>query len=110
MQCRAYPRIIFVATEHMPGNDSELACYGDGSDVIAATTGDPFIERPQRPGAAHGLPCGFDKHGTSMSAALLGDPPMPRTTFARLVHTRVQAQISHQLVRAFEARDRPDRC
>src|ERR1700750_773517 len=71
------------ATEHVPSNDRELACHDNGSDVIAVTTGDAFIERPQRSGSTHSLPCGFDRHSTSMSASLLGNSPMSWTAFTR---------------------------
>ena len=68
-----------------------------------------MIERPQRPGD---LRCGerrLDEHPAGVRSTVLRDPPV-RSGFATgLLHTRVQAEIGDQLLRAAEPPEVPDR-
>lgn len=109
VQGGAQPGVVFAVPEQVPDDDRELARDRNRGDVVTAPTGDALIKCSQRSRPAHRLPGGLDQHGARMRAALLGDPTVPRSIFAGLMHARVQAEIGDQLVGACEALDRPDR-
>jgi len=42
--------VVLAAAEHVPSDHDQLACDGDGRDVVSAFARDPFGEDAQRPG------------------------------------------------------------
>jgi hypothetical protein len=72
---------------------------------VAAAGADALIERPQRPGAAHGGVRSFDEDVAHERGAVLGDPAGAGRRVARLAGLGVKAEVAEQPTGGREARD-----
>src|ERR1044071_10177039 len=89
----------------MPAQDRELACQGDGGDLMPALCPDPDEEGVKWSRCLRGCPGGFDQHRTGVAAPDLADATMMSRAEARLAYTRIEPDIAHEFLRRGEAAD-----
>ena len=76
-QRRLGVRVVLVAGEQAPEQAGELACRGDGRDLVAAAGADPLVKRPQWAGLQDDAVRRFNQRPPGLRRPLLGDPPQP---------------------------------
>ena len=76
MQGWSRPGVALGLRQQMPDHDSELACGGDGCDVLAAAGSHTQEEGSQRSRRTRRRPGCLDEHAAGMASSLLGDPPV----------------------------------
>ena len=105
----ARPQIILALRQQMPAEHSELASYGDRSDLMAASGADAHQKGMQRTGRLGRRPGRLDQHGACVTAADLADATVMGGSQPRLPDPGVQSEMAHQLLRAVEPADIADR-
>ena len=108
-KCRARPEVVLLLGEQVPAEHGQLARDGDRGDLVAAAGADADEEGVQRARGFCRRPRGLHQHRPGVAAPDLADPPMVSGAEPRLAHTRIEAEVAHQLLRAREAGDVADR-
>ena len=108
-ESRARPQIVSFLGKQLPTQHGKLAGDGHGGDLVTALRPDANEEGMQRSRSLRCRPGSFDKHCARMAATVFADAPMLSEPKPRLSHPRIEAEITHKLLRRGKASDVADR-